>query len=103
MVRSSSQKRDEGDQEKKLKPNRLGQSEEEIRAELWVPSAATGTAGTTRGSPATAREAPWSRERWARWESTREVSKGSGAVGRPTEPVRLNPLRTDVWVRLNKK
>ena len=55
VVRSSSQKRDEGDQEKKLKPNRLGQSEEELRAELMAPTATAGTVGTSRGPAAAVR------------------------------------------------
>ena len=57
VVRSSSQKRNEGDQEKKLKPNRLGQSEEELRAELMAQTAAAGTVGTSRGPAAAVRTA----------------------------------------------
>ena len=54
VVRLPSQKRDEGDQEKKLKPNRLGQSEEELWAELMAPTAA---AETGRGPAAAVRTA----------------------------------------------
>jgi hypothetical protein len=79
-----------GGRESEGKTNRLGRLVEELGAELLTPVAATGTARTGRGSPASAREAPWSRELWARWDSTREVSRGSGAVGGPAEPVRLN-------------
>ena len=53
VVRMPPQKSDEGDQEKEPKPNRLVQSEEELGAERSAQAAATGTAGTDRGSPAT--------------------------------------------------
>ena len=57
VVRLPSQKRDEGDQEMELKPNRLGATVEELWAELMAPTAAAGTAGTSRGPAAVVRTA----------------------------------------------
>ena len=77
-----------GDRESEEETNRLGQLEEELGAELLTPAAATGTAGTGRGSPASARGRHGSRgSRGARGFG---ACGGELGCGRPTELVRLN-------------
>ena len=90
----------EGDRQRQQKSNRQGEVEEELRARRWVPAAAAGVAGVSRGSPASAQggRVVGSRERiWVR----RSRSCWVGPTDRLIGSVGFDPTRSpDQWAHM---